>query len=176
MPPRRIAAVATPGAGERVEPKYVGGSSALQAKVRAAIARYPAWFSRGARLSRVIISSRPDVREQVAMYEHGTRDLYVCPEVGDLLQKAIGHELAHGCDDNFGKPHFFTSTPEWQRIHREQSHFDIPKYRDQPLEYFADMVTKLFLLGPERMRTTNPAEVTFITSWVFPTLTKEFGS
>jgi len=156
--------------------EFDGGSASLRTAIRTAILRYPSWFARGARLSKVIVTDRPDVRDQVAMYEHGTRHLYVSPDVGTLLQKAIGHELAHGCDDNFGRPHFFTSTPEWQRIHRAQPHFDIPKYRDEPLEYFADMVTKIFLLGPERLKTTNPAEVTFITTWVFPTLMKEFGN
>lgn len=152
----------------------IGGTPEFQRAIRTAVRKYPDWFVRSARLSRIIISTREDVKQQIAMYEHGTRDFYVWPGVGDLLQKAVGHELAHACDDNFGKPHFFTSTPEWQRIHRNQSHFDIPKYRDEPLEYFADMVTKLFLLGPARLSTTNPAEVTFITSWVFPTLRKEF--
>lgn len=154
----------------------LGGSSALQARIRSAITRYPPWFVRAARLARVIISDREDVKAQVAMYEHGTRDLYVWTGIGDLLQKAIGHELAHAVDDIFDNPHYFTSVPEWQRIHRNQAYFDIPKYRDEPLEYFADMFTKLFLLGPERLRTTNPAEVTFITTWVIPTLMKEFGN
>jgi len=115
------------------------------------------------------------VKSQLAMYEHGSRILWIWPGLGSVLQKAIGHELAHGVDDNFGHPHYFTSVPEWRQIHRNQSHFDLPKYRDEPLEYFADMVTKLFLLGPARLNITNPAEVRFITTWVFPTLQKEFG-
>ncbi len=154
----------------------VGGSAVFQRAIRTAIGKYPPWYVRASRLSRVVVSTREDVKEQIAMYEHGSRDLFVWPGIGDLLQKAIGHELAHAVDDNFEKDHFFTSTPEWQRIHRNQSHFDIPKYRDEPLEYFADMVTKLFLLGPARLNTTNPAEVTFILSWVWPVLQKEFGT
>ena len=154
----------------------VGASPAFERQIRSAIERYPSWFVKAARLARVIVSSREDVKNQIAMYEHGTRDLYVYPGIGGLLQKAIGHELAHAVDDNFGLPHFFTSTPEWQLIHRNQSHFDIPKYRDEALEYFADCVTKLFMLGSTKLSMTNPAEVTFITTWVFPTLQKEFGS
>lgn len=157
-------------------PLVIGGTPAVQRAIRTAIGKYPAWYVRGARIKRVIVSTREDVKAQIAMYEHGTRDLYVWPGVGDLLQKAIGHELAHAVDDLYDKHHFFTSTPEWQRIHAEQPHFDIPKYRDEPLEYFADMVTKLFLLGPEKLNTTHHNEVTFILSWVFPTLQKEFGA
>lgn len=153
----------------------VGGLPAFQRALRSAVEKYPPWFVRAARIKRYIVSSRPDVQQQIAMYEHGTRDLYVYPGVGSLLQKAIGHELGHAVDDNFGLPHFFTSTPEWQKIHAEQPHFDIDKYRDEPLEYFADCVTKVFMLGPDKLRTTNPKEVTFITSWVLPTLQKEFA-
>lgn len=142
--------------------------------IRAAVDRYPTWYVKAARVSKIVMSNRPDVREQIAMYEHGSRNLYVCPTVGDLLQKAMGHELAHGVDDNFGSPHYFTSTPEWRHIHQLQGYFDIPKYRDEALEYFADMVTKLFLVGPTKLAITNPLEVQFITSWVFPTLQKEF--
>jgi hypothetical protein len=36
-------------------------------------------------------------------------------------------------------------------------------------------VTKIFLLGPDKLATTNPKEVQFITTFVFPTLQKEFG-
>lgn len=157
-------------------PPIVGGSPAIQRAIRAAFSRYPGWFTRAARIKRVVISTREDVKAQIAMYEHGSRDLFVWPGVGDLLQKAIGHELAHACDDLYDKLHYFTSTPEWQRIHAAQPHFDIPKYRDEPLEYFADMVTKIFMLGPVKLSTTNPNEVTFITSWFFPTLQKEFGA
>lgn len=154
----------------------VGAPAALGAKIRVALSRYPSWFVRGARVRKIIVSNREDVKQQLAMMEHGTRDLYVWTDIGDILQKALGHELAHGCDDIFDRKHYFTSTPEWARIHRDQSHFDIPKYREEPLEYFADMVTKLFLLGPARLSMTNPAEVKFITSWVFPVLQKEFGN
>jgi hypothetical protein len=153
-----------------------GGSSQLQSAIRAAVSRYPSWLVRAARLTKFVITDRPDVKAQVAMFEHGSRNLYVWPGIGDLLQKAVGHELAHACDDVFDMPHYFTSVAEWQRIHRNQQHFDIPKYRDEPLEYFADCVTKLFLLGPARMSTTQPDEARFILSWVFPVLQKEFGT
>lgn len=155
--------------------EVIGGTTTFQRLVRGAIEKYPAWFVRSARISKVIITNRPDIREQIAAYEHGVRTLSVWPGVGDMLQKAIGHELAHAVDDNFDQPHFFTSTPEWQKIHKQASSFDLPKYEAEPLEYFADIVTKLFLLGPQRLQTTNPRETTFVTSWVFPLLQKEFG-
>ena len=150
------------------------GNPTLQRLIRRALSMYPSWFVKAARIRRIIISNREDVKAQIAMYEHGTRDLYVWPGVGDMLQKAIGHELAHGVDDNFGAPHFFTGTAEWGLIHRNQSYFDIDKYRDEPLEYFADMVTKLFLLGPQKLEITNPQETKFVCSWVLPMLQKEF--
>ena len=153
-----------------------GAGQTMERMIRRALGGFPAWFVRAARISRVEVTGRADVREQVAMYEHGTRVLYVSLQIGDLLQKAVGHELAHGCDDNFGNPHYFSSSTEWQRIHREAPFFDIPKYRDEGLEYLADQMVKFFMLGPERMRTTHWQEVTFISTWVVPTLQREFGS
>jgi hypothetical protein len=155
--------------------EVIGGTPVFERLIRSAIEKYPSWCVNAARISRVIVSNRPDIKSQIAMFEHGTRDLYVWPGVGDLLQKAIGHELGHAIDDNFGHPHFFTSTAEWLKIHAAQSYFDIDKYRDEPLEYFADCFTKLFLLGPQKFATTNPMETKFITSWVIPTLQKEFS-
>ena len=143
--------------------------------IRNCLDKFPTWFVKAARISKIEVKNTPEIRAQVAMYEHGTRNLYVCPGVGDLLQKAIGHELAHACDDIFEMPHFFSAVPQWQLIHRNQMHFDIPKYQEQPLEYFADMVVKLFMLGPQKLSTTNPQEVMFINSWVFPLLQKHFG-
>lgn len=154
--------------------KIEGGTATMQRLVRGAFARYPSWYVDAARVAKVVITDRPDVKQQIAMYEHGTRVLYVTPGVGDILTKAIGHELAHGVDDIFGEHHFFTANPEWVKIHRNQSYFDIPKYRDEPLEYLADMMVKLFMLGPQKLSTTNPDEVRFITAVVFPTIQKEF--
>ena len=94
--------------------------------------------------------------------------------MGDVLLKAIGHELAHALDDNFGAPHYFSSRVDWERIHRNQSYFDIPKYAEEPLEYFADMVVKYMMLGPTKLSTTNPDEVAYIEN-VFAALHKEFG-
>lgn len=156
-------------------PEIVGGTAEYERRLRDCFARFPSWYVKAARVRQVIVSTREDVKEQIAMFEHGTRNLYVYPGIGALLLKAVGHELAHGCDDIFEEPHFFTATPEWQRIHKNQSHFDIPKYGEEPLEYFADMMVKLFFLGPEKLKTTNPDEVRFIVSWVLPTLQKEFS-
>jgi len=151
-----------------------GAQPPVERSIRTALSRFPDWFVKAARVSKIIVTNREDVREQIAMFEHGSRNLYVSTGIGALLPKALGHELAHGIDDVFDVPHYFTSTDEWRRIHANQSNFDIPKYRDEPLEYFADMVTKMFLLGSERLATTNPDEVQFIGSLVFPILQSEF--
>lgn len=151
-----------------------GAAPAFARAIRQAMDRYPDFYVRGARLSQVLVTPREDVKQQIAMYEHGTRNLYVYPGVGSMLQKAMGHELAHACDDNFGFPHFFSSTPEWLKIHADATYFDIDKYRDEPLEYFADMLTKWFLLGPQKLATTNPNEVTFMSTFVLPALQKTF--
>lgn len=147
-----------------------GAHPKFERAIRAALAKFPSWFVSAAHLSKITISGAPEVREQVAMYRHGTRDLLISPGVGDVLTKAIGHELAHACDDREGMPHYFTGTAEWQKIHRNQSHFDIPKYAAEGLEYFADCVVKLLMLGPAKFQTTHPEEVAFITTWVFPEL------
>lgn len=163
----------TPPATQEIP--VVGANPTMARLIRGSLAKYPGFFVRAARLNRIIVSNRPDVRAQIAMYEHGTRDLYVWVGVGDILHKAVGHELGHAVDDIFDVGHYFTGSLEWQKIHRNQSHFDLPKYQEEALEYFADMVTKVFILGPQKLATTNPDEVRFITTWVFPTLMKEFG-
>ena len=154
----------------------IGGTHPFQRKIRATVALYPEWYVRGARVSRFEVSADPAVRDQIAMYRHGSRDVLVYPGVGDLLTKAIGHELAHGCDDNFDSPHCFSSSATWKDIHAKQQYFDLPKYRDSALEYFADMVVKTFLVGADKMRLTNPDEVRYIELVVFPILKKEFGA
>ena len=152
-----------------------GASPVFEKLIRGVLARYPAWFVNAARIAKIVISTRPEVKAQIAQYHHESRILYVWPGIGDLLQKALGHELAHGCDDNFGSPHYFTSTPEWLRIHRDQAYFDLPKYAAEPLEYFADVFTKLFMLGSRKLSVTQPNEVTFLTTFVIPLLQKEFS-
>ena len=151
-----------------------GASPTFERLIRSALAAYPSWYLNAARISKIVISTRPEVKAQIAQYTHETRVMYVWPGIGAMLQKAIGHELAHGCDDNFESPHYFTSTPEWVRIHREQAYFDIPKYREEPLEYFADVFTKLFMIGAPKLAITQPNEVTYLTTFVIPILQKEF--
>lgn len=152
--------------------RVVGGNSDYERKIRIALGFYPTWLVQAARINYIEITSREDVREQVAMYEHDSRILYVYSSIGDLLLKAIGHELSHACDDIFGMYHYFSTTTKWQMIHRNQGFFDIQKYRDESLEYFADMMVKYFMLGEQRLFTTNPNEVNFIRNTVLPTLYK----
>ena len=153
----------------------VGATPGLERAIRTTLASLPPWFVRAARVARIEVSNRPEVRAQIAQYAHGTRVLDVSPTVGDVLRKALYHELAHGIDDMGEEaPHYFTSTPEWSRIHAEQMYFDIPKYAEQPLEYFADQIAKFLMLGPDKHFTTHPKESTFIGTWVVPTLTQAF--
>jgi hypothetical protein len=153
-----------------------GATPEYERAIRRCIATFPPWFVSAARVSKIIITSRPEIREQIAQYEHGSRHLYIYPGIGSMLLKAVGHELSHGVDDNFESSHFFTSSETWKHIHRNQGAFDIPKYELEPLEYFADMVTKLHLMGIDKMRTTNPDEMSYLTSYVFPTLKSAFGA
>ena len=152
-----------------------GGSAPFGRSVRGALAKFPGWFVKAARIAKIEITNRPDVVQQIAMFEHGSRVLFVSPGVGGLLQKALGHELFHAVDDNFNSPHFFTSTNEWRTIHQKAPYFDIQKYALEPLEYFADQGTKLFMMGAAKMMTTNPDETRFIAGWVLPTLQREFS-
>lgn len=152
--------------------RVVGVSGAYERKIRTALEFYPFWVIQAARVNYIEITNREDVRKQVAMYEHGTRILYIHSKVGDLLLKAIGHELAHACDDIFGMNHYFSTMSKWLIIHRNQGFFDIQKYRDEPLEYFADMMVKFFIIGEQSLFTTNPNEVNFIRNTVLPTLYK----
>lgn len=150
--------------------KIAGANQDVERKIRIALNFYPSWYIAAARIKKVELTSNPEVKAQIAMYEHGSRILYMSREVGDLILKAVGHELAHACDDIFGDKHYFSSMANWSMIHRNQGFFDIQKYRDEPLEYFADMMVKYFLLGEERLFTTNPNEVNFIRNVVFPAL------
>ena len=154
--------------------EVVGGNAALQKRIREAVARFPAWFVRAARVTRFEVSDSPEVRDQIAVYQHGSRVIYVWSKVGGLLQRAVGHEMGHAIDDNFDQPHAFSSQADWIQIHKNQSNFDLPKYAEIPLEYFADMVTKYFMYGPQKLSTTNPQEVVFISN-VFSILQEEFG-
>jgi hypothetical protein len=151
-----------------------GADPTYERRIRVALAKYPPWYVAGARVSYIEVSRRPDVLAQVAIYEHGSRHILLAPGVGDLLLKAIGHELAHGVDDMNGHPHYFSSTAVWRDIHASQAYFDIPKYRDEPLEYFADMMVKLMLLGRDKVWTTNPHEANFICGTVLPVLVENF--
>ena len=157
------------------EVSIVGATAAFERNVRGILASLPVWFVRAARLSRVEVTGDPKVREMIAVYDHEQRRLRVTPSVGAMLKKAVYHELWHGVDDNFGHPHVFSSMDEWIRLHRNQPYFDIPKYREQPLEYLADCGAKLFLMGRERLSVTHPHEVGFIEQVAFPPLMEAFG-
>jgi hypothetical protein len=158
-----------------MEIKIVGATAAYERRIREALVFVPSWFVSAARIARIEVSTRPDVREQIALFEHGSRVLFVSPNVGGLLQKAIIHELSHGVDDVFGQPHYFSSMDAWLRIHRAQGYFDIPKYRTEPLEYLADQLAKWWIWGSMKFRVTHPQEAHFIEKCVVPALYAQFS-
>jgi len=137
---------------------------------------YPRWVHNAARISHIEVTRDQSVRSQIAHYEHGSRKLRVFEGIGrQLLNRAIGHELVHGLDDNYGSPHFFSATDEWRQIHRDQGHFDIQKYADEPLEYFADMFQKYLAFGHEKLALTHPAEAMFFAGYVEPVVRQQHG-
>ena len=149
---------------------------ALAKAVDASIRRCPPWLVKSARLDRVLVSSRPEIRAQQATFEHGSRTLYISDQIPQgLIERAVVHELAHAADDNFGSPHYFSSKWEWKRIHQQAQFFDIPKYAQESLEYFADMVAKYVLVGPVKLSISCSHEVQFVEQYVIPVLRKEFG-
>lgn len=143
--------------------------------IRTSLRVMPVWLIQGARISKVVATGDPAVREQVSMYQHGTRILFVSEGLGvQALRQSMGHELGHGIDDlsdmpePLKHPHYFSSTEVWFRIHRSRSSFEFPKYAEKPLEYFADCVAKFSLLGKDRFSATHPREAIYINSWVVP--------
>lgn len=135
--------------------------------------KIPSDLLRKARITSYKVSDRPEVVAQVAMFEHGTRILYIAPNVQrSLITKALLHETGHAIDDWLGVPHYFSSQTAWRTIHRNCSYFDIPKYRDEPLEYFSDVWAKYWLWGTDVLRVTKPDEVRFIELSVIPVLRK----
>lgn len=137
---------------------------------------FPRWFVKAARVSKIEVTGREEVREMFASYTHGERVLYLSDKIRPgFLRRALAHELAHGCDDYRDNPHYFSSSFEWERIHQKQSFFDHPKYKAEALEYFADVFAKYLMVGSTRLAMTAPDEVTFFDRWVVPTLTKEFS-
>jgi hypothetical protein len=147
----------------------IGASERESAKIRAILMEMPDWYQRAGRVSEIRITDDPEVRAQRALYSHGTRDVKVAPDVGLLLRRALFHEWAHAIDDwseEFGNPHVFSATQEWLTIHKLQSAFEIPKYRTDMREHFADAVS-LVLLDPGYRR-SHPREWLFVTGIVFP--------
>lgn len=150
-----------------------GANSTYERRIREALASFPDWYVTFANVSGVFVTNRRDVVQQIAMYEHQGRPLNVSPNVGGMLRKAIGHELAHGIDDSFGHPHAFSTLGTWLEIHRNQTYFDIAKYRDEPAEYFADALVKRMMLGYHSFRIQYPREAQFIDEYVLPLVRSE---
>lgn len=151
-----------------------GADPRYERQIREVLSRLPSWYVKAARINLIRVSRRADVMEQMAMYEHEGRVLYLAPNAGAALTKALTHELAHGCDDIFDTPHYFSTQPAWVAAHQHQPHFPLPKYRDEALEHFADVVAKAFLWAPQKLQIYYPAEAQFIYGEVFPVLMREF--
>lgn len=153
---------------EKAEPRY-------SASIVRTLQSLPYWYVQSARISKIVVDSDPSVRVQMAMYRHGTRDILVYPGIGSLLRRCLSHELAHGFDDAEpdGPAHRFSRTEEWSHIHKQQRQFEIQKYRDDPKEYFADMASKVVLLGETKVGLLYPLEVSYMLQRVFPVLVAE---
>lgn len=143
--------------------------------IREALRRFPPWILSAARVSSISVAGGEYMRQVLALYEHGSRSIKVYPGLSrDLLVRAIGHEIMHAVDDNFDHPHVFSYQPGWLQLHRDRGYFEIPKYRDEPLEFFADIASKYFLLGRDRLQITYPEEVYYLETSVFPILRENF--
>lgn len=158
-----------------VIPPVLGASPPYEARIRAVLAAVPPWYLAAARIARVMISTAPEVASMTASFQHGSRDILLYPNVGDLLTRALVHELGHGVDDSGENVHRFSVTPGWIAVHRAQQFFDLPKYRSDPREYFADAIAKAIMLGTKRFSLSAPREAMFLATNVFPLLMAESG-
>ena len=157
-----------------------GASSDYERFIRGIILSLPSWYVVPARLSKIVVIKDPNLAKQVGAYSHGSRDLKLSPGVGTILERVISHELAHGFDDSkpSGSAHRFSRSDDWMFIHRNAQHFELPKYRDEPQEYFADMCSK-YILHVAGSRTGNslqrshPRESQYILDTVVPVLMRE---
>ena len=153
----------------------VNAPTAYEKLIREAINRFPPWILSAAHVRDISVAGGEYMRQVLAMYEHGSRSIKVYSGLPrDLLVQAIGHEIMHAVDDNFDHPHIFSSQPNWLQLHRDRGYFTISKYREEPLEFFADIASKYFLLGRNRLQITHPEEVHFLETVVFPVLRENF--
>lgn len=158
--------------------RIVGAESRYERHLRGVLINLPSWYVSAARLSCIRVVRSPEVASQVAIYSHGSRDIKVAPGVGHLLERCLAHEIAHGIDDDAptGSAHRFSRSPEWMAVWKNATNFELPKYRDEPQEYFADMLSK-YILSVSGSRTGNslqhshPREFQFILRHVVPVLT-----
>lgn len=157
-----------------------GAGYRYEAHIRQVLSRLPAWYLEAARISRIGVSTAPKVVTQVAMYSHGSRDIQIAPGIGTMLERSLTHELAHGIDD--GAPalsaHRFSRSPGWMEAHRQAAGFELPKYRDEPQEYFADMLSKYILHAAgsqtgNSLQRSHPREYGYIVQEVVPVLKHE---
>lgn len=137
--------------------------------VESTLSLLPPWYLSAGRVREVSLSFEPEVKAMIARYRHGTRDIQVAPDIGTTLHRVLAHEFGHAIDDwteEVGNPHLFSVSEAWISIHRQQTYFEIPKYRSDPREYFADAVSKMLLAGG-RYAIGYPREAEYIGSVVF---------
>lgn len=150
--------------------EIVGAKPMYERTIRAILSEMPSWYMAAGRVSRLEVTTDPGVVSQIAMYRHGTRDVQMAPNVGANLRRSLFHEWAHALDDwneEYGNPHVFSATDEWLTIHKLQSVFEIPKYRTDMREHFADAVSQSILF-PARYAMGFPREHGFVQRVVFP--------
>ena len=115
------------------------------------ISQLPRHFVRAARVAQIIITRKPAAENEVAQYEHGTRNIYLLPSLTPIrLKRSLIHELAHAVDDNFGVLHYWGESPHWIKLHHSLGAVGVPE-----VESFAEMMMQ-FLLNPVRFRRTSP--------------------
>lgn len=118
----------------------------------------------------IVVSGEPGVVQGLARYSHADRVIRVSPNLGANLDRVIAHEVGHAVDDHGpDAPHAWSSSERWRVIHRMQPTFELPAYRADPREFFADTFAKVVLLG-ERYRPSAPAAVDYVRDVVFPAL------
>lgn len=97
------------------------------------LTQLPPYIIKAARVSAIIVSERPRASNEMAQYEHGTRNIYVLPNLQpEMLKKAMYHEIAHALDDNFGVGHYFGESPAWATLSKQLN----PEY--PTIEMFAE--------------------------------------
>lgn len=132
-------------------------SPAYEKQIAQVVAGLPYYLVRGARIAQIIISRQPEESGERAQYEHGTRNLYLMPNLRGLeLRRSLVHEVAHAIDDNFGPGHYWGESPHWIMLHRS-----LGRPEEHSVETFAELMME-YLLNPLGLRRSLPRIAAFM--------------